>query len=264
VRRFLLAQLSDLHVVARGRTVWDGFDTAASTRAAVATLAAFDPRPDLVLVSGDLTDDGALESYQNLAALLEPLADRLVVLPGNHDRVQTLRAALPEAWYPAAETDDYVVEGVPRLICLDTSRPPSDAGALDPSQLEWLDAALAESDAPTIIALHHPPFETGIAFMDAIGLDPKAAEALKLVVQGRPHVERVVCGHAHRLAVRHWAGTTVVLAPSIASTIALDLRIGAGGSWNLEPPALVLHEWREGGGLVTHLLHVGSFPAKPI
>ena len=264
MKRFLLAQLSDLHIVASGATVWEGFDTAISTQAAVATLAAFEPRPDLVLVSGDLADNGDPAAYRNLISLLEPLADRLVVLPGNHDRVENLRAVLPGAWFPAGETNDYVVEGVPRLICLDTSRPPSDAGNLDPSQIEWLDATLAESDAPTIVALHHPPFETGIAFMDAIGLDHGAAAALGAVVQRWSHVERVICGHAHRLIVRHWAGTTVVLAPGIASTIALDLRVDAGGSWNLEPPALVLHEWREGGGLVTHLLHVGSFPANPI
>ncbi len=228
MKRFLLAQLSDLHIVGRGRTVWEGFDTAVSTRAAVETLVALDPAPDLVLISGDLTDDGATESYAHLVSLLEPLADRLVVIPGNHDRVENLRAALPASWFPATARNDYVVEGVPRLVCLDSSRPPSDAGTLDATQLEWLDAKLAESEAPTIVALHHPPFATGLAFMDAIALDSAAASALAAIIQSHAHVERAVCGHAHRLVVRRWAGTTFVLAPSIASTIALDLRLGVG------------------------------------
>lgn len=265
MKRFLLAQLSDLHVVPPGQTAWEGLDTAAATRGAVATLEGLDPRPDLILVSGDLTNDGASESYAHLRSLLEPVSERIVVLPGNCDVVENLRAGLPADWFPAGEGSDFVVEGVPRLVCLDSSRHPMHGGTLDAAQLDWLEATLQASKAPTIVALHHPPFATGIGFMDAIGLDAAAADSLEKVVGRAPHVERVVCGHAHRLMVRQWAGTTLVLAPPMASTIALDLRIGVvDGSWTREPPAFVLHEWREGSGLVTHLLHVGAFPAAPL
>src|SRR5436309_218130 len=75
-------------------------------------------------------------------------------------------------------------------------------------QLDWLDATLAQAPAtPTIIALHHPPFATGIRHMDAMGLDPDDAVAFGAVVAQHEQVERVQAGHLHRTIVRRWCGT---------------------------------------------------------
>ena len=54
----LLAQISDLHVVAKGRKLFDRIDTPAFLARAVAHLNTLEPRPDFVWITGDLVDPG--------------------------------------------------------------------------------------------------------------------------------------------------------------------------------------------------------------
>ena len=120
--------------------------------------------PDVVLVSGDLTEHGDPAEYARVRELLEPLGAPLLALPGNHDDRATLRDA-----FPATTHED----GAIRVLTLDSSRPGRDDGALGAEQLARLDADLAAGDGrPAIVALHHPPLATGMPFLDDIGLDP--------------------------------------------------------------------------------------------
>ncbi|MDH7480280.1 MAG: hypothetical protein QHH02_09735, partial [Syntrophomonadaceae bacterium] len=69
------------------------------------------------------------------------------------------------------------------------------------TRLRWLDETLAQApDTPTLMAMHHPPFQTGIAHMDAMGLR-EGGEALAEVLGRHPQVRRIVCGHLHRSIV---------------------------------------------------------------
>lgn len=93
---------------------------------------------------------------------------------------------------------DYVIDDFEvRLVGLDTSSPGLHGGVLEPQQLAWLDGVLAaEPDRPTIVFQHHPPFVTGVDWMDADGF-PGAPELADVLV-GHRHVEAVVCGHMHQ------------------------------------------------------------------
>ena len=62
-----------------------------------------------------------------------------------------------------------------------------------------------------------------------------------------------------RSILRRWHGTIAATAPSVAHAVALDLRRGAPASWNLEPPAFLLHRWTADTGLVTHLVPIGDY-----
>ena len=92
----LLAQITDLHIKPRGRLAYRRVDTAACLELAVRQLAALTPRPDLVLVTGDLVDAGHPEEYGLLRELLAPLDMPLFLMPGNHDLRAPLRAGFPE------------------------------------------------------------------------------------------------------------------------------------------------------------------------
>ena len=86
-----------------------------------------------------------------------------------------------------------MIEGPLRIVTLDSSRYPEPGGSLDPEQLEWLDRTLARRpDQPTVVAVHHPPFATGIAHMDTMALDAASAAGLAAVIAGHPQVERVL------------------------------------------------------------------------
>src|SRR5271156_3132713 len=166
----LLAQISDLHIKRAGALAYRRVDTAAALTRCVAALNALKPRPDVVIMTGDLVDQGDPEQYAYLKTLLAPLEIPYYLLVGNHDD----RAALREAFSDRAELrtgGDFVHYtadiGPLRLIALDSVVPGQSAGNLCDARLAWLEAQLETSqDKPVIVALHHPPFECGIGHMD--------------------------------------------------------------------------------------------------
>ncbi len=218
-----------------------------------------------MLATGDLVDGGSVAEYRHFAELVAPLRAPLWLLPGNHDDRAALRAAFPaRAEMGVDGYVQFVIDGPFRVVCIDSSRAGEPGGRLAPAQLAWLDATLAAAPAtPTIVALHHPPFETGIGHMDAMGLDAAAAAALGAVVAAHAQVERVQSGHLHRTIVRRWHGTIAATAPSVAHAVALDLRPDGPAAWNREPPAYMLHWWSPSAGLVTHVEAIGDHGATP-
>ena len=258
----LIAQLTDPHILAAGRNAFGGrLDTSASLAEAVRTILALPQPPDAVLLTGDLVDSGSAEEYAHLASLLDPLPMPLYLLPGNHDQRDALRRAFPaHAYLPADGFAQYAVQvGDLRLIALDTSEAGRSDGRLCEARLAWLQARLVESgDEPVVIAMHHPPFSSGIAGMDRIGLT-QGGEALERIVARHPNVHRVVCGHLHRTIVRRFGGTVASTAPSTAHQIAADFDPAATARWNLEPPGFHLHRLDEAGALVTHVVPTGRF-----
>jgi 3',5'-cyclic-AMP phosphodiesterase len=256
----LIAQISDLHIVPKGRMAMDRVDTAGHLARAVAHINALRPAPDLLLVTGDLVDAGKPEEYVHLRSLLASLPMPVYVIPGNHDARDALREAFaPYRYLPADGFLQYVIDQSPlRLIALDTLTPGAPHGELCAQRLDWLEARLGESDKPTILFMHHPPFDCGMTEFDNARLNV-GAERLAAIVQKHPHVERILCGHVHRPIQIRWAGTLVSVAPSTAHQATLDLAPDAPLMFSMEPPAVALHKWLPGTGLVTHLSYVGKY-----
>jgi 3',5'-cyclic-AMP phosphodiesterase len=206
-----------------------------------------------VLVSGDLADHAADAEYEQLRELLAPLEAPLYVLPGNHDDRLALRRhfGVPGA---GDEPVQYATDVGPlRLVVLDSTSAGEDAGELDVDRLTWLEAALAAApDAPTLLALHHPPLLTGIPAFDEIGLAAADRRGLGRVVEGHPQVRRIVGGHVHRAISAELAGRSVLAAPSTYVQARLDF-----GAEEIElsaddPPGFAVHAWLD-GELVSHV-----------
>ncbi|MFO1160619.1 MAG: phosphodiesterase [Reyranellaceae bacterium] len=256
----LIAQISDMHIKPPGELLYNRVDTAGFLERAVAHVMALDPRPDIVLATGDLVDGGKAEEYALLRRLLAPLAMPVHLVPGNHDARDPLREVFADhAYLPGAGFLQYTIEGWPvRLIALDTLVPGKTYGELCAERLDWLEARLAESDQPTILFLHHPPFDCGITAFDGHRLLEGEARLAELV-RRHGNVERALCGHVHRPIQARWAGTMASIAPSTAHQATLDLHEGAPLSMMMEPPGLALHWWRSGTGLVTHMSYIGNY-----
>ena len=257
----LLAQISDLHVTAKGELLFGRIDTPAFLTRAVAHLNALDPHPDFVWITGDLVDQGSTAEYAHLRELLGPLRSPWALMPGNHDDRASLRRAFADQSYLPRDGEflQYALDDLPlRLLALDTLIPGESGGRLCPARLDWLAARLEERpDRPTVIAMHHPPFLTGLAEMDTINCDNSAA--LGAIVAEHPQIERIVCGHVHRPMVIRWNGTVVTTAPATAHQVALNLLDGTPTAWIMEPPACHLHYWRADSGLVTHHSYIGDY-----
>jgi 3',5'-cyclic AMP phosphodiesterase CpdA len=260
----LIAQLSDPHIAPAGELLFRRFDSADGLRRAVARLVRLKPQPDCVVLSGDLVNRGEPAEYANLRDLLAPLAVPVCLMPGNHDERSALAAAFAGPATPRCLRQTY--DGAPllcrrvdlddgadalTLLLLDTLVAGSEGGEVGELQIAWLDAA-CPADRPAMLFLHHPPFATGIAGMDAIRC--AGAERLAGWLAAHPAVVALSCGHVHRAIFTTFAGRQATIAPSTAHQIALDLEgTAAALSWTPEPAGFLLHHWQQ-GRLLSHLV----------
>jgi 3',5'-cyclic AMP phosphodiesterase CpdA len=258
----LIAQLSDPHVCPPGVLYQGVVDSNAMFEAAIRHLNALSPRPDLVLLSGDIVQNGTPGEYAIARKLLAEIAQPLLLIPGNHDDRDVLRQCFADhAYLPASGPLHFIAagHGPVRIIGLDVTIPGVHHGDMDDGAVQWLESALAaEPSRPTIIMMHQPPFESGMPYIDVYLC--RRGSRLADVVARFPAVERILCGHIHRFMQLRFGGTMLCTAPSTATAIALRLRPDATGASYIEPPALLLHRWAANTGLVTHLVPIGSFP----
>jgi len=255
----IIAQISDLHIVPRGELAYGRVDTASMLCAAIAHLNRLRPAPDIVLITGDITDRGHPAAYAHCRELLAGLPAPFYVIAGNHDRPDEFRRAFTDQRYlPESGFIQYVIEEHPvRLVAIDSQVPGRTPGRLCAERLAWLDTTLAaRPDRPTIIVMHHAPFRTGLPHFDAVSLEqPDAFEA---VVRRHAHVERIVCGHVHRATQIRFGGTIASACPGTAHQDMLDLRPDAEESFSLDPPGFQLHRWN-GERLYTYTVTVGDY-----
>jgi Icc protein len=259
----IICQLTDLHVRPPGQPANRVVETNMFTERAFKAVARFTPRPDVVVITGDLTECGLDTEYANVAQLIRHILPMPVyVIPGNHDRRVAFREGL--AHLPGVTADphfvQYAVEDYPvRLVMLDTLVPGAGHGELNAEQLGFLDRTLAaQPRKPTIVAMHHPPFVCGIAHLDRINLHNAAA--FTDVIARHRQVERIICGHHHRPIVTQVAHAIASIAPSVAHQVELQLDSHAEDAFLFEPPAYQLHRWTAADGIVSHTAYVERFP----
>ena len=256
----LLAQISDLHVRPVGERYKDTVDSNRLCAEAIDHLNRLGPRPDLVLITGDLVDEGLEAEYASLRGLLAGLEPPCLLMPGNHDDREILARHFPDhAYLPATGAKHYLIDRHPvRIVALDTTVPGEHHGEIDETGLAWLEEALqATRGAPAMVMMHHPPIACGIPYLDKYMC--RKPERIARVIGRFSHVERVLCGHVHRPVQQRWAGTLLCCCPSTATQIALQLRPDAKPASFSEPPACLLHWWRD-GVMVTHTSYIGRFP----
>lgn len=259
----LIAQISDCHIMAPGERFGGRLDSAVGLQAAIDAIEALSPRPDLVLATGDLVNDGTPEQYEHLCSLVDRLDIPLVPLMGNHDERGEFRRRFADR-LPGDARDgpvdgpvDFAVDDhAVRIIALDTTITGRHDGELTAAQLAWLDARLTEQcDRPTIVAQHHPPFRSGVRWMDR-GSGFASIDGERAVLERHDHVEAVVAGHLHRSIGRRFAGTVAMTCPSTAAALDLDLVSDEVG-YSTEPTGFVLHHWN-GEALTSHGVTIGE------
>ncbi|WP_263147224.1 3',5'-cyclic-AMP phosphodiesterase [Pseudomonas sp. RIT-PI-AD] len=205
----LLVQLSDSHLFAQADGRLLGMDTRDSLVRVVERVLEEQPRIDLVLATGDLSQDGSAESYQRFRALSEVIPAPVRWIPGNHDDRQTMDAvcAHSDLLEPVFDLGGW------RIVLLDSSIAGAVPGHLDETQLALLERALAEAGARhVLVGLHHHPVSIGCRWMEPIGL--RNAEALFAVIERFPRVRAVLWGHVHQAFDRMRDDVRLLASPS--------------------------------------------------
>jgi 3',5'-cyclic AMP phosphodiesterase CpdA len=244
-----ILQFTDPHIGAD----WAPGDPLETLRAVLVAVRSLPQRPAVALLTGDLTKQGGDEDYARLAALLrEELAVPLHVLPGNHDDRATLRRHFDVGGEGDAPIQYAIeLEGL-RVLMLDTTIPGQDEGALDRDRLAWISGELAaRPEVPTILALHHPPFLTGLPGMDCYALAADARAGIAGLVSEHPQVCGTVAGHVHRAMTTIVGGRPSMTVPSTYCQLLLDFEKPTL-KMVPEPVGFVLHTLVE-GRLVSHV-----------
>jgi Icc protein len=264
-RAALIAQMTDIHVGFAPHEKPEELNLT-RFRATLTRLLEGPNRPDMLVLSGDITDHGDAESFAKTAELLEGCPCPILPMVGNHDSREGLLGVFPQVVPADGGFLHYVVEaplGL-RVICLDTLEDGRHGGAFCEVRARWLADRLSEaSDQPTLIFMHHPPVIAGIDWMDPAPDEPWMLR-LREVLTGQDQVQAIHCGHLHRQINTRFAGIPLGVTPSVAPLVALDLSpIDAAVPDDrelitTEPPTYALHRW-DGAELVSHYERVGDW-----
>ena len=244
----LIAQISDTHILASASELPAAQLRADCLRRCIADIN--QQHPDVVIFTGDTVQHGQPEEYARLRELLAPLQAPLYLIPGNRDDNEAMRAAFNDKTYLPANRDflHYTVEDYPvRLVALDSTLSGERKGVFCLQRQAWLDAMLSEQpNRPTLLFIHHPPFDVGDHYIDGYRR-PEEASALSDIVSRHPQVVGMLCGHVHWPVERQWAGTSARIMPSIA----VDVRKGVDETEAREQPIYMLHRLSEDTGFVS-------------
>lgn len=239
----LIAQLSDIHAKPGGKAV-------AALKRAVDWLT--DARPDALILSGDVANPPWTEGYGIVRDALAPLNCPVLMVPGNKDDRQAMRAAFGDvAWTEDHLSVAQTIKGV-RIVGLDVMVPGETHGDAGPA-IGWLREQLTVGE-PVLLFMHHHPFSTGFQRVDKAmcrSVEPLA----DAIVTGDARVMLLTCGHGHRAVFSMFAGAPAMMCPSLAQPNPLEFGADDGPP-TADPPGFALHVV-ESGRIASHVVALG-------
>jgi 3',5'-cyclic-AMP phosphodiesterase len=188
-----VAQITDTHLFADDRQEMLGCRTNASFQTVINGIRELDPQPDILLLTGDLSQDETVASYEYLRSCIDPLQIPTYWIPGNHDQgLADMEQILNSAFISPAKQFQ---QGEWNFILLNSMIIGQVQGRLSIAELTRLEQQLQNSNQPAIVILHHPPLPVGAACMDQIRLEN--SDELFAVLDRFSQVKLVVFGHIH-------------------------------------------------------------------
>lgn len=166
---------------------------------------------DLIVCTGDITQDQSLQSYQHFADAIEHFDTPCVWLPGNHDFQDVMVEGLTHANISEAK---HVLLGDNWLfILLDSQLSGVPKGALSVEQLQYLDNLLAaHSTRNAMIFVHHNALASGSLWLDQHQL--QNSDEFAKVLHKYNNIKAIVCGHIHQQIDSKWHNWPFFATPS--------------------------------------------------
>ncbi len=204
-----IVQLSDCHLFKDTEGKLLGLNTEHSLAQVMELIEAEQPNIDLVLATGDLSQDGSSESYARFHQSMEQFSCPVYWLPGNHDLTDIM------ANHQAAQRMSPCVidQGPWQIIMLDSTIRGKVPGNFAQSELEFLQQSLqACTGKHVLIALHHQPVPVGSYWLDQ-QIVGNADEFFKVVDQFN-NVRSIIWGHVHQVFETLRNGVQLMSVPS--------------------------------------------------
>jgi len=253
----LVAQISDTHLLSPASDLPAAQLRADCLERCVAAINR--ESPDAVILTGDTVQHGRADEYGWLRELLAPLQAPLYFVPGNRDDNEELRRAFSDAPFlpRTGPSLHYAVDDFDmRLVAIDSTWPGERKGRFCEQRQAWLEATLgAQPERPTLLFIHHPPFDVGDHYVGGYRR-PAEVAALQSIVERHEQVTGLLCGHVHWPVSRDWAGTQARIMPSVA----IDVRKGVDEAEAAGRPIFMLHRISGAGGLSSQPRYAGAAP----
>ncbi len=182
---FTIAQISDLHC---------GSPHFVPTLLDRAIAEVNELGPDVVIVSGDLTNEGFRQEFETARDYLDRIeCERMIVIPGNHDSRNVGYVHFEEMW--GDRSSELHHKGV-SIIAVDSTEPDLDHGVVGRGLYPWIERTFRETENYLrVFVLHHhllPIPRTGrernIVHDAGDTLETLAHANVHLVLSGHKHV----------------------------------------------------------------------------
>ena len=207
---FLIAQISDCHLPADPQQDYRGINPHQNLQALLPRVK--DMKPDLIMATGDLSEDGSPESYALLKTYLDPIDAPVLALPGNHDDPELVNEVFPGSPVDTIAVSDH---GDWQIVRMNSCLPGKPEGLVSGKALSDLEQLLdSQQQKLTLLAVHHHPISVGNPWIDKYPLvNPQ--KLLQLIDQFS-QVKAVVWGHVHHVFEAERNGTVMLGGPSTA------------------------------------------------
>ena len=187
-----LLALSDSHLFESEDTTLLGVKTYHTLELTTSHIRQEDKQFDLMIVTGDISEDGSKRSYQHFHRLTEGLAANTIWFEGNHDQFSNVPDELAKKCiFNCWHVDRW------SFILLDTKVSGRDEGVLSKKELQRLESFLQEySEKHVLIFMHHQPVDVGSQFIDELGLENK--EEFWAHTSRHKNIRGILFGHVHQ------------------------------------------------------------------
>lgn len=252
----LIAQISDTHISQPDPDEPHTLERISALKAFVAHIGQMDQKPDLILHTADVSQNGRPDEYEIVKSIMDVIDIPVFFAVGNRDHSPSLIEGL-KCLGGGNLVDGfliYSIDGYPvRLIVMDTQKSESRIGTTCSARLGILERLLEEQpNSPTAIFMHHPPFEVPTSKYPFQFDDPALAEAFLRLVERHKQIVHLFCGHMHRQFSLKLATCHASVTPSLPP----DNRLGEFDADWKERPLFQLHRWnRDSMCFDTHLTY---------
>ena len=205
-----IIQITDPHILANQNDKFKGINPYQSLNAVINHIKSSLWSFDMIIATGDLTNDNHEKSYANFYRLLQLDNSPVFCIPGNHDTRNKMQSTLPDSLFFCCENK---IKQNWLIIGLDSSIEGSPKGYLSKHELDRLELTINTNDHEHImIYLHHHPLDIGSKWMDEIGLKNKIE--FFNVVKKYKNIRAIFCGHIHQSIEMRYNDIEIIGTPS--------------------------------------------------
>lgn len=246
-----LIQLTDCHLYANPDALHKGVKPGRTLENVCAHIAARHPDLAALLLTGDLSEDQSVASYELLKSLVSEFAVPVYAISGNHDHREHMQAAFGDR----IELARRIEFSHWKIYLLDSTVPGKTGGLLAREELDRLRQDLQRHPVtPSMVALHHHPVPIGSAWMDLLGLGN--SDALNPILRQHKQVKAVLFGHVHQEFLQRADDVLYLAAPSTCIQFKPNSRIYATDT---RPPAYRVLNLHGDGMFDTHVEYAAEF-----